>query len=288
MSANKQLTIDKVTKGYWRAIFSNPPRNQFDPWTFAELNHLMDLADQDKELKVIVFESANVDFFMEHRDVEKRLEVPDEPGVAPFFYAWPDFVTRLINSPVITISKVRGRAWAQGFEFALATDMIFASKEKAKFALVEVGGGSMPGGGGIEWLTSLVGRARAMEIILSADEYNADLGERYGFINRAISDDELDDFVDQFARRIASFAKRALLLSKKMINTRAKVPTNGELFQSNYILRTIDDWPEAKDGGQEMNELAKKYGEDEVELNLPKLFGEKAIPTEHDKQGDDQ
>lgn len=253
----KQLKVVKETKGYWRVIFSNPPRNQFDPWTFAELNHLMDVAEADQDLKVIVFESGNKDFFMGHHDVAKRLEVPDEPGAQPFFYKWPDFVTRLINSPIITISKVRGRAYAQGFEFALATDMIFAAKKEAKFALVEAGGGSMPGGGGIEWLTALVGRSRAIEIVLSADEYNGALGEKYGFVNRAFDDDKLDEFVDKLARRIGSFAKRSLLLGKKMINARAKMPTNGELFQANYILRTIDDWPEANAGGQEMSDLAK-------------------------------
>ncbi|GEL90089.1 enoyl-CoA hydratase/isomerase family protein [Pediococcus parvulus] len=272
----KQLKVVKETKGYWRVIFSNPPRNQFDPWTFAELNHLMDVAEADQDLKVIVFESGNKDFFMGHHDVAKRLEVPDEPGAQPFFYKWPDFVTRLINSPIITISKVRGRAYAQGFEFALATDMIFAAKKEAKFALVEAGGGSMPGGGGIEWLTALVGRSRAIEIVLSADEYNGALGEKYGFVNRAFDDDKLDEFVDKLARRIGSFAKRSLLLGKKMINARAKMPTNGELFQANYILRTIDDWPEANAGGQEMSDLAKKYGEDAVELTLPEMFGKKS------------
>ena len=272
----KQLKVVKETKGYWRVIFSNPPRNQFDPWTFAELNHLMDVAEADQDLKVIVFGSGNKDFFMEHHDVAKRLEVPDEPGAQPFFYKWPDFVTRLINSPIITISKVRGRAYAQGFEFALATDMIFAAKKEAKFALVEAGGGSMPGGGGIEWLTALVGRSRAIEIVLSADEYNGALGEKYGFVNRAFDDDKLDEFVDKLARRIGSFAKRSLLLGKKMINARAKMPTNGELFQANYILRTIDDWPEANAGGQEMSDLAKKYGEDAVELTLPEMFGKKS------------
>lgn len=276
----KQLKVEKVNKGYWKVIFTNPPKNQFDPWTFAELNHLMDIAEDDENLKVIVFESGNKDFFMDHHDVAKRLKVPNEPGAKPFFYAWPDFVTRLINSPIITISKVKGRAWAQGFEFALATDMIFASKKKAKFALIEAGGGSMPGGGGIEWLSALVGRSRALEIVLGADEFDGELAEKYGFINRALDDDKLDEFVDNFARRLASFPKRSLLLGKKMVNARAKAPSNGELFQSNYILRTIDDWPEAKAGGEEMGKLAEKYGEDKMELNLPELLGEKGKKKE--------
>ena len=143
---------------------------------------------------------------------------------------------RLVNCPALSISKVRGRAWAQGFEFALATDMIFASKEKAKFSLVKVGGGSIPGGGGVEWLSNLCGRARALEIVLNADEYGAELGERYGFVNRAVADDELDDFVDRFARHIASFPKRSLYIGKKLVNARAYAPSEATLFTSNYML----------------------------------------------------
>lgn len=107
----------------------------------------MDQMEKNKNLKVVVFESANKDFFMNHHDVEHRLEVPDVPGAKPFFHEWPGFVQRLINCPVLSISKVRGRA-------------------------------------------------RALEIVLSAGEHDAELGERYGFINRAVPDDELDDFND--------------------------------------------------------------------------------------------
>ncbi|GAB1786688.1 enoyl-CoA hydratase/isomerase family protein [Priestia megaterium] len=241
---NKRLTIVHETNAYWRVVLNNPPLNMFDPWMFAELNALMNEVEKDENLKVIVFESANEDFFMDHHDVEHRTIVPDQEGAAPFFYEWPNFVTRLANSPVISIAKVRGRAWAQGFEFALACDMRFASKERAQFALIEVGGGTIPGGGGVEWLSALVGRSRALEIVLSADSYDADLAELYGFVNRSIPDAELDEFVDKFARRLASFEKRALTVSKKMVNARAGVPSQADLFTSNYILHSADLWPE--------------------------------------------
>lgn len=245
-SETKRLTVTEVCEGYLRASISNPPFNMWDPYLFAELNVLMDRMESDKSLKVVVFESANDDFFIDHHDVVHRMEVPDVPGARPFFHEWPTFVSRLVNCPVLSISKVRGRAWAQGFEFALATDLVFASKEKAKFSLVEVGGGSIPGGGGIEWLSALCGRKRALEIVLSADEYSADLGALYGFVNRAVPDDELDAFVDKFARRIASFPKRSLYIGKKLVNAKSYAPSEGELFTSNYILHAFDDWKEGK------------------------------------------
>lgn len=253
--------------------FDNAPLNMFDPWTFAELNVLMDRIESDEHLRVIVFESANPDFFMDHHDVSKRLEVPDVPGAKPFFFEWPVFVERLANSSVISIAKIRGRAWAQGFEFALACDMRFASREKAHFALVEAAGVSMPGGGGIEWLSALCGRSRAIEIVCSADAFDADRGELYGFINRSLPDVELDGYVEKLARRMAGFNKKALTLCKKNINARAGVPARADLFESNYILRTIDYWPDAIEAGKKMAENGV-FSPSEVELDFPKKIVE--------------
>ncbi|AVF34198.1 enoyl-CoA hydratase/isomerase family protein [Rahnella sikkimica] len=246
MNNQKRLDIVRESQGWWRIIISNPPLNLFDPWMFAELNVLMDEIEKDENLKVVVFESADPDFFMNHHDVINRTTIPDQPGAAPFFYHWPNFVTRLAQSSVISIAKVRGRARAQGFEFALACDMRFASKERAKFALIEVGGASVPGGGGVEWLSALVGRSRTLEIVLGADDFDADTGERYGFINRSVPDAELDAFVDAFAQRLARFEKRALETGKKMVNARAGVPSEGDLWTSNHILHGVDLWPEAQ------------------------------------------
>lgn len=272
-SRKNRLTIIEESKAYWRVIIDNPPVNLWDPWLFAELNVLMGRMEKDSNLKVVVFESANEDFFMSHHDVKNRPYAADQEGGAKFFHEWPNLVSRLNNCPVVSISKVRGRAWAQGFELALATDMIFASREKAKFSLVEVGGGSMPGGGGIDWLSARCGRSRAMEIVLSADEYDADLGEKYGFINRALPDDELDAFVDHFARRIASFQKRSLLIGKKLVNARAGVPSAADLFTENYILNAFDNWKEGKEGyGDEPKKprvIADQY---QFELNMPRML----------------
>lgn len=246
MTTNTRLAVIRQSPSYWRVVIGNPPLNLFDPTMFAELNVLMDSIEQDQDLKVVVFESADADFFMNHHDVENRLAVPDIAGAMPFFGNWPHFVTRLAQSSVISIAKVRGRARAQGFEFALACDMRFASRERAQFALVEAGTASIPGGGGIEWLSALVGRSRTLEIVLSADDFDADVGERYGFINRALPDAELDAYVDALAVRMAGFEKRALATGKKMVNGRAGVPSEGDLWTSNHILQGVDAWPESQ------------------------------------------
>ncbi|MEW5506820.1 enoyl-CoA hydratase/isomerase family protein [Pseudomonas antarctica] len=273
MNTANRLTIIAESQAYWRVIFNNPPLALFDPTTFAELNVLMDSIEKDEHLKVVVFESADPDFFMNHHDVENRLTVPDQPGAMPFFGNWPKWVTRLAQSSVISIAKVRGRARAQGFEFALACDMRFASKEHAKFALIEVGGSSIPGGGGVEWLSALVGRSRALEIVCSADDFDADIGERYGFVNRALPDAELDAFVDALAHRMGRFEKRALETGKKMVNARAGVPTEGDLWMSNHILQGVDLWPEAQNAFTKMLDAGLgKVGE--FELNFAERLGD--------------
>ncbi|MEZ2223752.1 enoyl-CoA hydratase/isomerase family protein [Rhizobium sp. RCC_161_2] len=273
MNSNNRLTIVRQSPAYWRIVINNPPLNLFDPKMFAELNVLMDDIEKDTDLKVVVFESGDEDFFMNHHDVENRLTVPDQPGAMPFFGNWPKFVTRLAQSSVISIAKVRGRARAQGFEFALACDMRFASRERAKFALIEVGGSSIPGGGGVEWLSALVGRSRTLEIVCSADDFDADIGERYGFVNRSIPDAELDGFVDALAERMARFEKRALETAKKMVNGRAGVPSEGDLWTSNHILQGVDLWPEAAKAFTKM--LDAGLGQvGEFELNFAERLGD--------------
>ncbi|OCI99597.1 enoyl-CoA hydratase [Agrobacterium sp. 13-626] len=273
MNVDNRLTIVRQSPAYWRIVINNPPLNLFDPKMFAELNVLMDDIEKDTDLKVVVFESGDEDFFMNHHDVENRLTVPDQPGAMPFFGNWPKFVTRLAQASVISIAKVRGRARAQGFEFALACDMRFASRERAKFALIEVGGSSIPGGGGVEWLSALVGRSRTLEIVCSADDFDADIGERYGFVNRSIPDAELDGFVDALAERMARFEKRALETAKKMVNGRAGVPSEGDLWMSNHILQGVDLWPEAAKAFTKM--LDAGLGQvGEFELNFAERLGD--------------
>lgn len=216
MSAlSHRLSVEAVTPAYWRIVIDNPPINLYDPEMFAAFRLLMDRIDADPDLKVVVLESANLDYFCAHYDVVRGREIPDIPGAAPFT-EWPTFVARLAQSRVVSIAKVRGRARGHGSEMALACDIRFASLETAIFAQIEVGMGVVPGGGATEWLSALTGRSRAIEIRVGADDFDAETAERYGWVNRAIADADLDAFVDRFARRVASFDGRAVELAKRL------------------------------------------------------------------------
>ena len=168
--------------------------------------------EADPSVKVVVFQSANPDFFIAHLDVAKAAERPEVLGL------WRDFVLRLSSTPVVSIAKIRGRTRGIGNEFVLACDMRFASRQNALFGNPEVGVGLIPGGGALEWLPRLVGRSRALEIVLSADDFDADIAERYGWVNRALDDDDIDSFVDTLVRRLASFDREVLAAAKAQIN----------------------------------------------------------------------
>ncbi|WP_322616840.1 enoyl-CoA hydratase/isomerase family protein [Pseudomonas sp. BIC9C] len=235
------LATTKVTEAYWRVTISNPPINLYDPQMFADLRLFINAVEQDPSLKVVVFDSANPDFFIAHYDVVRGQEIPDRPGSAPFT-EWPDFVTRLARSRVVSVASIRGRTRGHGSELALACDMRFASIEKAVFGQIEVGLGVLPGGGAIDWLSRLAGRSRTLEIVLGADDFDAVTAERYGWINRAMPDSELDGFVDRFAKRVSSFDKQALQQAKHLINMRSNVVTESDLRDSNLAFIESTQW----------------------------------------------
>jgi enoyl-CoA hydratase/carnithine racemase len=182
--------------------------------------------EADSSVKVVVFQSANPDFFIAHLDVSKAAERPEVLGL------WRDLVLRLSSTPVVSIAKIRGRTRGIGNEFVLACDMRFASRQSALFGNPEIGVGLVPGGGALEWLPRLVGRSRALEIVLSGDDFDADIAERYGWVNRTLDDDALDSFVDTLVRRLASFDRETLAAAKAQIN-RFGTPTATELQSSN-------------------------------------------------------
>lgn len=227
-----QFTIDRSQPGRWTITFSNPPINIFVPATIVELGTLMTEIEADRSVKVVVFDSANPDFYIAHLDVSKAVQ---QPGVLDL---WRDFVMRLSASPVVSIAKVRGRARGIGNEFVLACDMRFASRQSAIFGNPEVGVGLIPGGGALEWLPRLVGRSRALEFVLSADDFDADVAERYGWVNRTLDDDELDGFVDALVQRLISFDSEVLTAAKAQIN-RFGMPTAAELQSSNDMIFSI-------------------------------------------------
>src|ERR1700732_736372 len=199
-----QFNIDRAHPGGWTITFSNPPINMFVPETIVELVSLMAELEADPSVKVVVFQSANPDFFIAHLDVAKAAERPEVLGL------WRDFVLRLSSTSVVSIAKIRGRTRGMGNEFVLACDMRFASRQSALFGNPEVGVGLVPGGGALEWLPGLVGRSGALEVVLSGDDFDADIAERYGWVNRTLDDANLDSFVDALVRRLTSFDRETL------------------------------------------------------------------------------
>ena len=234
-----QFNTDRTRPGRWTITFSNPPINMFVPTTIVELGALMTDLEADPSVKVVVFQSANPDFFIAHLDVVKAAERPEVLGL------WRDFVLRLSSTPVVSIAKICGRTRGIGNEFVLACDMRFASRQNALFGNPEVGTGLIPGGGALEWLPRLVGRSRALEIVLSADDFDADIAERYGWVNRALDDDGLDLFVDTLVRRLASFDREMLAAAKAQIN-RFGTPTATELQSSNDMIFPMLTWSSAQ------------------------------------------
>jgi enoyl-CoA hydratase/carnithine racemase len=215
-----QFTIEEPAPGYWRVVFSNPPINMLNSTTVLELADIVGRIEQTDDLRVVVFASEHPDFFMARYDLSDTNPVafaPTESGVTLFI----DSMLRLNEAGPITIACIRGRCRGGGSEFALSCDLRFASVEKAVLGQPEVGVGIVPAGGAIERLPLLVGAARALEIIASSDDFDAPTAERYGWINRAIADDELDDHVDQLARRLATFDRQALATAKRLVRRHA-------------------------------------------------------------------
>ncbi len=264
--------MEKLTPAYWRATFQNPPINLFDPDVFAGLRLLLDDLETDDEVRVVVFDSSDPDYFISHLDVTRLTEVPDIPGAADLAANWHHFVTRLARVNVLSIASIRGRARGIGNEFALACDIRFASRERGVLSQGEIGFGAVPGGGGFEWLPKLVGRSRALEIMMGGEDFDADTAERYGWINRSLPDKDLDDFVDAYARRVAGFERGALATAKRLINERVAPPTEGELLQSFATIVELMHTPEAQARIAAMSKKGWSRAT-EVELNNPHYVG---------------
>ena len=249
-----------TTTGWGPERIASPPINIFVPATIVELGALMTDLEADPSVKVVVFQSANPDFFIAHLDVFKAAERPEALGL------WREFVLRLASSAVVSIAKIRGRTRGIGNEFLLACDMRFASRENALFGQPEVGVGLVPGGGALEWLPRLVGRSRALEFVLSADDFNADIAEAYGWVNRTLDDSDLDAFVDTLVRRLASFERETLGAAKAQIN-RFGMPTAAELQSSNEMIFPMLALPDAQARGPKQRGIG--YGiPSDFELNF--------------------
>lgn len=273
LTSSDVVRVTRGGEGYLRVVIDNPPLNLFDPTVFAGLHLLQEYVDaQSDQVRVVVFESGNPDFFFAHVDFATINQVPDIPGAQNIIEHWPAFSTWLTAAPVVSIAKVRGRARGIGNEFISACDMRFASLERALLGQIEVGFGVVPGGGGLEWLPRHVGRSRALEIALSAEDFDARTAELYGLVNRALPDAELDGYVDSLARQIASFNPAALRTVKELVDKRMPPPNEAELRESFAAILRLTGTPEVKDLQQRLR--AKAGGSlAPVELDLPKLYG---------------
>ncbi|TDO68384.1 enoyl-CoA hydratase/carnithine racemase [Kribbella sp. VKM Ac-2571] len=227
MSATEQFHISEVSPAYWRVTFDNGLVNLLDPDTLDQLGALIGRIENDPDLTVVVFCSDKPGYFMAHWDfLADNTRVagmrPGPTGLHPYL----DNFVRLSKLPVATISEIRGRTRGAGSEFVLATDIRFAS-EKAVLGQFEVGVGAVPGGGPMARLGRLVGRGRALEILLGGEDIPADLAARYGYVNRLVPDTDIEGFTDALARRIASFDKVAVRGIKKLVDV-ATLPTDDE------------------------------------------------------------
>ena len=265
------LHIAKHTPAYWQVTLDNPPLNVMDPEMIKDLEDLMDTLEADKEIKVVVFDSANPDYFMAHIDLVRSGEFDLSAGPSGFS-PWPAVARRLELAPFITIGLLRGRARGVGSEFLQALDIRFASKEKAKLAQIEVGCGLIPGGGGLERLPRMIGRGRALEVIIGADDFDADRAEMYGWVNRSIPDAELDEYVDRFARRLEGFEAAAMAAAKKVIYERTGLATVEQFSETQQIFFSAITWPGTQARIQDI--MARGFQQPgDFELNIGERLG---------------
>ena len=224
-----QVRLTRQSPSYWRVIFDHPPLNLMGPEFVVQFKEIMTELETNEQVKVVVFESAVEGFFLNHSDFLAKLEdLTGLPQGPTGLEAWPDILVRLTRAPVVSIALIRGRATGNGSEIALACDMSFASREKAVLSQWEVGVGLVAGGGPMARLPRLMGRGRALEVLLGADDIRGEQAESYGYVNRSLPDAELDDFVDALANRIASFDKWAIANTKRLVNA-ASLPPDVEI-----------------------------------------------------------
>ncbi|MER7676019.1 enoyl-CoA hydratase/isomerase family protein [Streptomyces sp. NPDC096934] len=228
MDAPRTFALTEQSPALWRVTFDNPPVNLVDAAMTEELGALLTRAEESDTLAVIVFDSADPDYYLAHFDLSDENELRHALAHPEEIHPWTTVLTRLMTLPVVTIASVRGRARGAGSEFLLATDIRFASREKAVIGQFEIGMSAVPGGGPATVLPGLVGRGRTFEILFGGLDYDGALAERYGYMNRAFPDDELDAFVDDFASRVAQFDLHTIRDIKHFVNLATKRPA-GEL-----------------------------------------------------------
>lgn len=251
-------------RGVAFVTIDHPPINLFDMALMVEVDRLGRELEGDAEVRVVVFQSANPDFFIAHADVELIRGLPRDLGPRPtelgFFH---QAMERFRNMPKVTIGKIEGRARGGGSELLLALDLRFGAIGRCVLAQPEVAIGIIPGGGGTQRLPRLMGRGRALEIVLGCADFDAELAERYGWINRALPAEELGPFVDGLARRIASFPAEAVALAKASVDNAELPLREGLLEEAHLFTRTL-----ANDSAQERMARFMAAGGQTAEVEL--------------------
>jgi enoyl-CoA hydratase/carnithine racemase len=267
-ATKREIRVEHRTPQYWRVTFDNPPFNIFGPETIPQLNEVITAIETDPNVRVVVFDSAVPGFFLTHYDFVPPLSASTElPSGRTGLHPLPDMLVRLSRAPVVSISLIRGRATGVGSELALASDMRFASREKAILSQWEVGAALVPGGGPMARLPRLMGRGRALEVLLGSDDIDGDLADKYGYVNRSLPDDELDGFVEALASRVSKFDKQAIADTKRLVDF-ASLPSDPEIGAGWDAFITSVQRPQAQAnisklmqmGLQTDNEIESKLG----------------------------
>jgi enoyl-CoA hydratase/carnithine racemase len=262
--------------GVLLAEISAPPMNLLGPELVRDLVSLIQRAEADDAVRVLVFKSADPDYFISHVDLTRVTEYRAEAAKLTGEASIALLFRYLSASRLVTIAQIEGRVRAAGSEFVLACDMRFAARESAIFCQFEPAFGQLPGGGAAQHLTRLMGRARALEVMLSAEDYDADLAERYGWINRALPADALGDFVSSLAHRVAGFPAAGHVVVKDRVNAIALAPVEDFRHDSDRFGEEVRA-PDA----QRLIAAALKQGfqTGDVELTLGHMLGELSAPA---------
>jgi enoyl-CoA hydratase/carnithine racemase len=252
------------------AEIAAPPMNLLGPELVSDLVSLIKRAEANDAIHVLVFKSGDPDYFISHVDVtqikeyrEEAAKLAGEPSIALLF-------RHLSASRLVTIAQIEGRVRGAGSEFVLACDMRFAARESAIFGQFEPSLGVIPGGGAVQHLARLMGRGRALEVMLSAQDYDAELAERYGWINRALPAKALGGFVRSLAHRIAGFPAAGLVVVKERVNAIALAPADEFRRDSDLFGEGMRD-PEAQERIQAA--LKRGFQTRDVEMSLGRLLG---------------
>src|SRR6185295_9524440 len=255
------------------AAIAAPPMNLLGPELVRDLVSLIQRAEADAACSVLVFTSADPDYFISHVDLTRVAEYRAQAAKLTGEASIASLFRHLSASRLVTIAQIEGRVRGAGSEFVLACDMRFAARESAIFSQPEHGFGLLPGAGGIQHLTRLMGRARALEVMLSADDYDADLAERYGWINRALPAAALGEFVRSLAHRIASFPAAGRAVLKDRINAIALSPADDFRRDSDLFVERARD---SETQRRIRTAMGRGFQTHDGEMALPKMVGELA------------